>query len=523
VATLRFLGPGDPDHLDAATAFHVRPGQVLRVLTRQLFAYPAAGHVADARQAFAPLPDMAAEMPAVSGDGLVHTIRVRPGVLWDSTPPREVTAHDFVRGLKRLADPAIAAGARPYFTDAIAGMRDYCDAHDAGQAAGLDVDGIAAPDDRTLVVRLTRPANDVLNLLALGVASAAPAEGELISNGPYRVAAGAARGEPIVLEPNPVWSRRRDPIRRRLAETITVGGNGNGRGDGAADLAWRFAVVSWGGPAPYERDHPHSYPAYALNPYLVLNMVSPNQGRAMRDVRVRRAIAHAVDKMAIAAIFDRLEGVSHFPQHSAIAPGNAGHRPFDPHPTPGDRGDPDRARQLLADAGRGDGLRLIAAVRDIGLHLEIMRSVARDLARCGIELDMRTCDQREYYGSLLSDPANARAGAWDIAEPGWTPDWYGNNGRALVQPLFQTDDRAGTMNFGCYSDAAVDRLIDRALAEPDPACADELWHRVDLRVMDDVAIVPILAFACRCCAARGAGAGWTTWSPHGNHWLAAPI
>src|SRR5258708_11581811 len=35
--TLRFLGPGDPDHLDAASAYHARSGQIMRALTRQLF------------------------------------------------------------------------------------------------------------------------------------------------------------------------------------------------------------------------------------------------------------------------------------------------------------------------------------------------------------------------------------------------------------------------------------------------------------------------------------------------------
>lgn len=177
---------------------------------------------------------------------------------------------------------------------------------------------------------------------------------------------------------------------------------------------------------------------------------------------------------------------------------------------------------MLGEAGYGSGLTLIAAVRDIGIHLDVMRSVGADLEKCGITLVVKTYSQAEYYGSLLTDPAKARAGVWDIAEPGWTPDWYGNNGRAMARPLFQTDGSAGTTNYGCYSDATVDRLIDRALEEPDPGPAEDLWHQVDVRVMQDVPILPLLAFACRSCAGRAAASGWGTASPRFTRWLTSP-
>ena len=134
-------------------------------------------------------------------------------------------------------------------------------------------------------------------------------------------------------------------------------------------------------------------------------------------------------------------------------------------------------------------------MRQAKLHLDIMKSVANDLEKCGIKLSFRTYDQATYYGSLLNDPNNAQAGEWDIAEPGWTPDWWGNNGRAIVQPLFQTNCSAGTTNYGCYSNPTVDRLIDQALQEADPEQAEARWHEVDVQVMKDLPIVPILAFA----------------------------
>ncbi len=134
-------------------------------------------------------------------------------------------------------------------------------------------------------------------------------------------------------------------------------------------------------------------------------------------------------------------------------------------------------------------------MRKIGIHLKVMECVAASLEQIGVTLDWRTFTQAEYYGSALSDPAAGRAGAWDIAEPGFTPDWFGNNGRVIVQPLFQTNDNPGTTNYGGYSNPVVDGLIKQALQEPDAARAEELWHQVDLQVMRDLPVVPILSFA----------------------------
>jgi peptide/nickel transport system substrate-binding protein len=557
--TLRFLGPGGADHLDTASAYYATSGQILRALTRQLFAYPASKDLSDPQRAFVPAPDVATEIPTEANGGLSkdrrgYTIRLRTGVCWDTTPPREVTAQDFIRGLKRIANPVVGAGARHYFTSTILGMQEYCDTYDkafAGKpptAAALaqfqnshEIAGLQATDDKTLVIMLRQTANDFLNILAMGFASAAPEEYDnylpdslefrqnIVSNGPYRITRYAPGAKEMLLERNPAWRQETDPIRHQYVDAIHIRLAKEPSevvrqkiDSGEIDLAWSFTVVSWAKPDLDLDAFPRSYPGFALNPYLVFNLQSPNERGAMQNLKVRQAIAYAIDKVAISNILNVLEGVASAPLHSAIPPGSVGHKEFNLYPTPDDRGDPVKARELLAEAGYADGFTLIAAVRDVGLHLDVMRSVANDLEKCGIKLTLQTYSQAEYYGSLLSSPARGEAGIWDIAEPGWTPDWFGNNGRTIVQPLFQTNCRVGTTNYGCYSNPKVDELIDRALQEADPVRAEELWHEVDVQVMKDVPIVPILAFTCRCCAARSGAAGWGTWSPWSNLWLESP-
>jgi len=210
---------------------------------------------------------------------------------------------------------------------------------------------------------------------------------------------------------------------------------------------------------------------------------------------VRQAIAYAIDKMAMVDIFDKLNaGTVMKPAHTAVPPGNAGHVDYIPYPTPGDRGDPERSRALLAEAGYPNGLKLIAVHRDVDANPDVAYSYAADLAKVGITVELVSLGHKDYY-QFLQDPANARSGAWDISAPSWTPDWFGNNGRAFLQPMFQTNLARGTSNYGGYSNPEVDRLIDEALSEGDPERAEALWHEIDRLVMAECAIVPLLVHA----------------------------
>lgn len=525
--TLRLYGPGSMDYIDPACSYFMLAGQIIRLFTRQLFAYEAVRDLRNPR-AVTPAPDVAAEIPTtrnggLSADHMTYTIRLRPGVYWDTTPAREVTASDFVRGFKRMCNPVIRAGAINYYTSTINGVAEYCDGYAAAvpgwepAAAELaayqnshDIAGLRAVDERTLVFELIRPANDFLNILAMTCASAAPVEYDAFvpdsaefrrntrSNGPYRLIH-YVHGKTLRMERNPAWRQESDPIRHQYLdgvevtmEKVTPPQVRQRIVSGEADLSWASPVTE-----PYEISptDPNDSLGYALNPYIVFNMLSPNAGGAMRKLKVRQAIAYAIDKVAMVEIFDELSaGTVMGTAHTAIPPGNLGYEDYDLYPTPGDRGDPDKCRALLAEAGYENGLTITAVHRDVDANPEVAESYAADLEKGGITVRLIALGHKDYY-PFLQDPANARAGAWDISAPSWTPDWFGNNGRAFMQPMFQTNNVRGTSNYGCYSNVDVDRLIEEALSTTDPTRARAAWHEVDLQVMKDVAIVPILVHA----------------------------
>jgi peptide/nickel transport system substrate-binding protein len=530
--TLRIAAPGPVTHLDPACAYDLASAQLLRAVTRQLFAYPSTVDLSDPDRAFRVVADVAEELPTrrnggISADRRTWTVRLRRDVLWDTVPRRPVVAGDFVRALKRLANPVIGAGAIRYFTSTIEGMAQYCAAYRAAlpgrrpTARALadfqdrhEIAGVTALDDATLRIRLVEPADDLPHLLALSCASAVPREYDrylpgsvelfehLRSAGPYRMARYRDGGRLLRLERNPAWDPDADQVRGQFVAAIEVSATGAPDGvvaervrRGDVDLAWAMDGVSWDGEPAGDDEAPATSAGYTLNPYLVFNLRSPNGGGLTGRAAVRRAVALAVDKRALADVVGAA-GVPCVVQHGVIPPGCVGHRPFNAFPTPEDRGDPDGARAELAAAGLGGRrITLVAAVRDTPRQRAVLDSVAAGLARAGIDLAVVPYPAQEYYDHPLGDPAQARAGAWDVALAGWVPDWFGDNGRAVVQPLFESNDAPGTTNYGGYHNAQVDRLVAAALQAGSRSRAAQLWHRVDRLVTGDVAVVPLLASA----------------------------
>lgn len=161
-------------------------------------------------------PNLAAAMPEVGDDGLTYTIPLRKGVRFVDDPAfqdgmgREVTAHDVVYSLKRHFDPATRSRGRWLWQGRIQGLDEW---HEAGADYDRPVEGLSAPDDYTLRVRLTNPYPQFVHTLAMGFAAVVPREAvehhgsELavrpVGSGPFRVT--RFDSTMAVLEPKEDW------------------------------------------------------------------------------------------------------------------------------------------------------------------------------------------------------------------------------------------------------------------------------------------------------------------------------
>lgn len=204
----------------------------------------------------------------------------------------------------------------------------------------------------------------------------------------------------------------------------------------------------------------------------------------LKDVRVRQALAYAVDRQAIVDYLMRgLAGVSTGilpPLSWAYAPDSF----VFPH-------DPARARALLDEAGYpdpdGDGPkpRLTLTVKTSNSEFNRLQSalVQENLREIGVALDVRTYEFATLY-------ADVQAGNFQLYFLQWT-------GGSLADPdilrrVFHSNQvpPAG-FNRGHYSNPDVDRLLDEASASLDDQRRLALFQEVQRIVARDVPYISL--------------------------------
>ena len=174
-----------------------------------------------------------------------------------------------------------------------------------------------------------------------------------------------------------------------------------------------------------------------------------------------------------------------------LAPGSPGYRQYDLYPTPGGRGDPAKARALLAEAGYPKGLTLSFATWGSGRYAATVKPIQESLARAGIDLKATRYQGFDLWDKSLAIPSKRLK--HQLGQTIWNPDYLGDNARQSIVTQYDSRlDPAVSANFSEYNNPAVNRLIDRALAEPDQTRRATLWAEIDQRIMQDAPLVPLL-------------------------------
>jgi len=220
---------GAPRSLDPAQASSIYAKMLAVNLYDTLYRYKYLA------RPYALAPNLAEGMPQVSADGLIYTIRIRPGVRFIDDPAfpdgrgREVRAADFVYSIKRHFDPAMRAQGAWLWQGRIVGLDDW-------KADGSDYDaevpGLRALDEHTIQIQLISPFPQLTHTLAQGFAAVVPREAverygaefavRPVGSGPYRLTRFDSAG--AVLERNPSFralpfsleAEGYDPIRQDL-------------------------------------------------------------------------------------------------------------------------------------------------------------------------------------------------------------------------------------------------------------------------------------------------------------------
>jgi peptide/nickel transport system substrate-binding protein len=447
-----------------------------------------------------PRPDLAAEMPDVSPDGLTWTFRLKEGIRY--APPlaaTEVTAADFIRALERTLRPSPKSVAKRigtelgvyshYYLDVIAGAKEFAD----GQADTIS--GLEAPDDRTLLVHLTRPTGDLGYRFTLAATAPIPphprnpatrlgvAAGHddgygrfLVSTGPYMLegsekvdftapptqrqpASGYVRGKSLTLVRNPSWDPATDDLRPAYADRIELPMAGNVEEDsrkvdrGELDLVFD-ANAPVDQVARYERDPELSERTITVPCDWVFAIPMNTAVRPFDDIHVRKAVSLAINKAGLRRLLNAR------PFWWGYAWGTpTGHLSidaitenllvdYDPYRTPGDKGSVARARGEMARSGYDqdrDGICDDPACKRVRFvtwnEVALPRMAARvrdDLEQIGITLDVHVEEDYVAYQTATVPKTQTAGTIGDL--------WGGEypNGSSYFVPRFARPELKGS-------------------------------------------------------------------------------
>ncbi len=432
-----------------------------------------------------PVPAAAASWE-VSPDGLRYTFHLRPEAKWSNGEP--VVAADFLFSYERILRPGLASE-YAYMLFPVRGAEDF----NSGKTSDFAAVGFSAPDSRTLVVELASPTPYFLGLVAhqawfpvhpptilkfgkidqRGTAWTRPENH--VGNGAYRLAVWVPNDRIEVVRQPHHWSDPKTGLQR-----VVFYPTDNIPADEAAFRAGQRHVTYDLLPdriAGYRAQNPSPLRVDPLLETLYLRFNTTR--KPLDDARVRRALALAVDREAIAASV--LQG-SRLPAQHFVPPGAGGFQSAARQPH-----DPATARALLAEAGFPEGRgfpRLEVLMNTDDLNTRVLSAIQAMWKReLGVDVALVNQDFRVYLDAM-------KGLRYDIARARWIGDYDDPN---TYLDMYLT---GGGNNQTGWSNADYDRLIARAAATPEPAARFALFQEAEALLLAEAPIAP-LCFGAR--------------------------
>ena len=420
----------------------------------------------------------------VSDDRLTYTFSLRDNAKWSNGDP--VVAGDFVYAWKRAVNPELAS---PY-----SWFMELMSIKNAARIIAGDVPvdelGVSAPDDRTLVVSLSQPLPYFPQMVTHATTfpvnpAVVEAHGadwtkpeNIVSNGAY-VLTEHIPNERSVRERNPMyWDAENVILEKTVALVINDGNTAltrwlAGELDRTEVPAGQFPRLQKEFP-----DEAISFPRLC-NYYYTFNL-SESGPEAFKDVRVRKALALAVDRKIIT------ENILAGGQIEAFTFTPAATADFEvPDVEIASMSQTERdamAKALLAETGYGpdNPLKFDMIYNTSESHKKIAVAMSQMWKqKLGVETTLANMEWKTFLETRANQDFELARGAWcgDYNEASTFLD-------LLTSPSGYND--------GKYSSAVVDDLMTLAKTADD---TQAIYSKVEQVIADEVPIIPIYHYA----------------------------
>ncbi len=417
------------------------------------------------------VPNLAENLD-VNDDATVFTFTLRDGVKFHDGST--LTANDVKYSFERVLDPATASPLTWVFEDAgIVGTEAFVN----GEADG--VSGIEVLDDKTVKITLEQPNAMFLFHLAMPAAHIVPEAvaskltgGENMSSnpigtGPFMLA-DRLRDSSLTLKAFDDYFAGRahiDGVNYRIITDPLIAWNeylaGNLDISGIPSASFLDIIND-----PKYDDQIETIAELAVY-YFAFNQ----RIEELKDVRVRRALAMAIDRQAILdGPYNGTDQIANAP----IPPGLAGYDPsIEAIPY-----DPEGAKALLAEAGYPDGFDMEIWSTRADTTVAVNELIQFFLSEVGVNATINQVD----FGTLIDGAINGRA-------PTFYLSWFADYADAynFLHPLYVA---SGANRYG-YSNPEVADLLEQAVSKASLADRVPLYEEAQRIIVDDVPVLYI--------------------------------
>jgi len=426
------------------------------------------------------VPDLATDTGKASDGGRTWTFTLKDGLVAEDGSP--ITSTQIRHGVERTFTASLAGGLG-YHKTLLAETSGY-----TGPYKGKHLKSIETPDDKTIVFHLKAPFGDWPWIVSMPAFAPVPLSDnptiytrEPVASGPYRVAE-YKQGVAATLKRNPKWTPSSDEVRTALPDTIVfslgqdspviaqrlISDSGNDRNAFGAGMVPPAQL-------PQVTSNPQAKSRLAVGSAGPLQYLAINVER-VKDVKVRQAIAYAVDrKAAITALGGEIGAA---PATTYITPGTPGRQEYNLYPE-----STAKAQELLK--GKAVGQLVLLVSNDEGT-LALAQAVQQALQKVNISVKINPVESETW----IEKATQSDGSDYDLTIASWNPDYPSAN--ANLQPLFASSEiGSGGFNLGRYHNAEVDRMLAEAAALSMDE-AKEKWANIDRRIAQDVPVVPLV-------------------------------